>query len=131
MKQIVLEYTLQDLQNNDIIENILADVISSIGYDLIVESFLNNAAKRRLRQKYGPEAFLMPDKLKYPIINSRTGKKDQALLHAAYIDLKRKSGITGTGDLAQKARDMLDENSFLVEIGSDKIPLLEYINLIS
>lgn len=131
MKQIILNYTLDEAKDESILENILIDIISSMGYELVNESFLNNAAKRQLRNKYGPEAFLMPDKLKYPIINPRTGKKDNALLHAAYIDLKRKSGITGTGDLAQKARDMLDESYFLVEIGSDKIPLLEYIDLIS
>ena len=131
MKQIILSYSIDEAKDESIIENILIDIISSMGYQLVNESFLNNAAKRQLRNKYGPEAFLMPDKLKYPIINPKTGEKDNALLHAAYIDLKRKSGITGTGDLAQKARDMLDESYFLVEIGSNRIPLLEYIDLIS
>lgn len=129
MQQVILEYSNEEVKQENFTDIILTDILASCDQQLLKES-LNNNSLKNLYKKYGDKAFLLPKQLKYPIINPITGKKDQTLLHAAYIDLKRKSGITGYGDLTQKARDMLDENSFLVEIGSNKIPLLEYIDLI-
>lgn len=130
MKQVILEYSNEEVEKENFIESILYDILSSLDVELLKEAFLNKASMKKLHNKYGDKAFLIPEKLQYPIINPETGEKDQGLLHAAYIDLKRKAGITGTGDLAQKARDMMDETAYLVEIGNNRIPLMEYVNII-
>lgn len=127
--QVVLEYTDTEVQLDNFTNIVLYDILGSCNMESL-KSFNNPAALKALRDKYGDKAFLKPDELKYPIINPKTGKIDQALLNAAYIDLKRKAGITGTGDLAQKARDMIDENYFVIEMNSqgETMPLVEFMD---
>ena len=131
MNQIVLEYSNSEVKLPNFSEIIIRDILESMDVEILNEAFINKVALQNLHKKYGDKAFLDPEKLKYPIINPKTGEKDQGLLHAAYVDLKRKAGITGTGDLAQKAKDMIDESAYLVDIGQNRVSLLEYINLIS
>ena len=126
----ILKYTTNEIQNTELfIENILTDVLSTVENKNILLEYSPQQIKL-LHKKYGDAAFLDPKTKKYPILDMK-GNKNQQLLYAAYIDLKRKSGITGTSDLAQKARDMLDENIFKVEIDEQTtIPLMEYLELI-
>ena len=126
----ILKYTLEEINRGlDFAENILEDVLSTVDNKNILLEY-SASQIRLLYKKYGDRAFLDPKTKKYPILDMR-GQKNQQLLHAAYIDLKRKSGITGTSDLAQKAKDMIDENMFKVQIDEQTaIPLLEYLELI-
>lgn len=128
-KLIILEYTNDDVSTVNFTDTVLYDVIGSLQKEG-VDFLQNKSALVRLKEKHGDKAFLDPKNLKYPIINPKTGEKDQALLHAAYIDLKRRAGISGTGDLAQKARDMMDENVFLVDLNGNYMPLLEFLDYI-
>lgn len=127
--KVVLEYSEEDIAHVDFMEHMIYDILGSLEVVELI-ALENKTELLQLKKKYGDSAFLMPEKCRYPIINPKTGKKDQALLHAAYIDLKRRSGITGTGDLAQKAKNLMDENSFVVEINSSEIPLVDYLELI-
>lgn len=127
----ILKYTLEELNETETsIESILEDVLSTVDNVNILFEYSPEQI-RLLHKKYGDSAFLDPKTKKYPIVDMK-GNKNQQLLYAAYIDLKRKSGITGTNDLAQKAKDMLDENMFKVNIDDKQtiIPLLEYLELI-
>jgi hypothetical protein len=48
------------------------------------KSYYNKKSNRRkMLEKYGKEAFLDPDNLKYPIINPQTGKPDCKLIYSA------------------------------------------------
>ena len=125
---VILEYSLDDITAENISDTVLTDILKSIPIEEL-RSINNKAELMQLKRKFGDEAFLSPHNLKYPIINPKTGKRDQALIHAAYIDLKRNSGITGTGDLAQKAKDMLSEQTFVVEINQEHIPLIDWYDM--
>ena len=125
---VILEYSLDNITSENVSDMILTDILKSIPIEEL-RAINNKAELMQLKQKFGDDAFLNPKTMQYPIINPKTGKKDQALIHAAYIDLKRKSGITGTGDLAQKAKDMLSEQTFVVEINQEHIPLIDWYDM--
>lgn len=128
-KTYVLSYINEDWSNYDQLSNlILEDILRTLDQQTILEISDTNQAKN-LKKRFGSKAFLDPDHLKYPILNAKTGEVDQGLLHAAYIDLRRKSG---PGDLIQKARDMMQENIYLVEVNDrETISLEEFFELIS
>ena len=125
---VILEYSLDNITSENVSDMILTDILKSIPIEEL-RAINNKAELMQLKQKFGDDAFLNPKTMQYPIINPKTGKKDQALIHAAYIDLKRKSGITGTGDLAQKAKDMLSEQTFIVDINGEHMPLIDWYDM--
>lgn len=132
-KSYILNYTNEEISDFDkFIDIVIEDVLNTLDREVLLE--YKDSQINKLYRKYGNDAFLDPKTKKYPILNYNDGQINKKLVYAAYIDLKRKSGITGTGDLAQKARDLLDENEnmFLVtvnEIG-ECISLIEFIDLI-
>lgn len=128
--QVVLEYSPQEVALDNFTDIVLYDIMGSCNTETLT-AFNNPTALKDLKAKYGDKAFLLPDKSKYPIIDPKSGKRDQRLIHAAYIDLKRKSGINpGYADAAQKARDLLDENTFIIEMNGagETMPLVEFLD---
>jgi len=62
-------------------------------------------------EKYGKDAFLLPDQLKFPVKNPDTGKYDCSLIYAARIRAKQYSGIKpGYREIANKAEQLYKEN---------------------
>ena len=55
------------------------------GWHKVIEPYLTPLGRKRLLRKFGRKAFLLPDKLKFPVVNPRTGKVDPRGLAAAVI----------------------------------------------
>ena len=124
----ILKYTLEELNETETsIESILEDVLSTVDNVNILFEYSPEQI-RLLHKKYGDSAFLDPKTKKYPIVDMK-GNKNQQLLYAAYIDLKRKSGITGTNDLAQKGIVYnLEQRSLIATVGNKLVSTFEVTN---
>lgn len=70
-----------------------------------LKTFLARKSNRKkMLEQFGSKAFLMPDKLKFPIMD-QSGNVHSGLLKAAYMRA-RQHGYT---DIAAKARDLMQE----------------------
>jgi len=89
-------------------EAVIAGIILDEAGKLIPESLKRKLSSRsfrkRLLEKHGSRAFLMPDKLKFPVIDE-SGNVHSGLLKAAYMRA-RQHGYT---DVASKAKDLMSE----------------------
>ncbi len=91
------------------------DVLTEAIKKLIPNSTKAKLSSRKNRQlmleKYGKHAFLLPDQLKFPVVNPDTGKPDCALIYAARIRAKQYAGSKpGYRDVAARAEKMYKSN---------------------
>lgn len=92
------------------------EVITEIIKKLIPKTIKTKLSSRKNRQlmleKYGKKAFLLPDQLKFPIVDPDTGKPDCALLYAARLRAKQYAGVKpGYREIAAKAEQIFHENN--------------------
>ena len=73
---------------------------------------LSSRKNRQLMlEKYGKNAFLLPDQLKFPVVNPDSGKPECSLIYAARIRAKQYAGVKpGYRELADKAERMFKSN---------------------
>jgi hypothetical protein len=73
---------------------------------------LSSKKNRQLMlEKYGKDAFLLPNLLKFPVVDPDTGKPNCALIYAARIRAKQYAGTKpGYRELAAKAERMYKSN---------------------
>lgn len=78
-----------------------------------IKEHLNSKQNREdMLKKYGKDAFLMPDKLKFPIIDPHTGEKDCRLIYAAYVRARQwMDQIPEYKDIASKAKNLYDKQN--------------------
>lgn len=70
-----------------------------------LKTFLSKKSNRKkMLEKFGSKAYLMPDKLKFPVVD-QSGNVHKGLVKAAYMRA-RQFGYT---DVATKAKDMMQE----------------------
>jgi len=78
--------------------------------------------RKSLLEKFGKDAFLLPKKLKFPVINPQTGKYDCKLLYAAYVRARQYSDkIPEYVDIANKAKKLLEQNKCSMNIAIEGI----------
>ena len=92
------------------------EVLTEAIKKLIPASLRAKLSSRKSRQlmleKYGKNAFLLPDQLKFPVVNPETGKIDCGLLYAARIRAKQYAGVkSGYREVAARAEKMFKANS--------------------
>lgn len=68
-------------------EKLISEVLKSIIPDKIKIS--RKKDRQDLFNKFGEKAFLLPEKLKFPIINPNTGKYECSLIYAARVRIKQ------------------------------------------
>ena len=75
------------------------------------KKFLSKRSNRRmLLEKYGEKAFLLPDELKFPVMNEK-GKYDCGLIYAARIRARQYAGKKpGYREIAKKAEELYRKN---------------------
>jgi hypothetical protein len=75
------------------------------------KKFLSKKSNRQiLLEKYGKKAFLIPDELKFPVMNEK-GKYDCGLIYAARIRSKQYAGKRpGYLEIAKKAGELYRKN---------------------
>jgi len=71
------------------------------------KKFLSKRSNRRkLLEKYGKKAFLLPEELKFPVMNEK-GKYDCGLIYAARIRARQYAGKKpGYREIAEKAEEL-------------------------
>ena len=109
-----------------IFEEVRAKIPTSIRKTIDTKSDRN-----KLIETCGNDAFLMPEKLKFPVKNIKTCEYDCRLLYAAYIRAKQFHYT----DIAEKAKKLLKETGCSEKIRvtleneyNESISLLQYID---
>ena len=76
-----------------------------------VKKFISKRSNRRkLLEKYGEKAFLLPEELKFPVMN-QYGKYDCGLIYAARIRARQYAGKRpGYREIAEKAEELYKKN---------------------
>lgn len=108
--------------------NIVLEAIDRTLPKSIKEFYQKKSNREVMLKKYGNNAFLIPDKLKFPIINPKTGEKDCRLIYAAYIRAKQWSDKTPQyKTISEKARKMYEKlncsNKIKINIQDSEIVL--------
>lgn len=66
--------------------------------------------RKEILIKFGKKSFLMPEKLKFPIVNPETGKYDCRLIYAAYLrSLQWSKKKPEYVEINKKAKSLYDE----------------------
>lgn len=98
--------------------------------DVIQLTLEKNANKKKMITKFGDDAFLDSKNLKFPVINPLTGKFDDELIYAAYIEIKK----IKDKNLAAKAKTLFDKfkcyKKYRVKVpgNSESIDLIEFLD---
>ena len=112
-----LEFTQEQVAGDEFFD-LLTEKLERRIDPQIKQRLQSKAIRRQMRNKYGSKAFLLPEEMKFPIVNPDTGKLDCALLHAAYVRARQWMGKKpGYSDLAHKAKQMLADNNCGSTIG--------------
>lgn len=96
-------------------EELTDEVLTEAIKKLIPSTVKSKLSSRKNRQimleKFGKDAFLLPDQLKFPVVNPDTGKPDCALIYAARIRAKQYTGTKpGYREVAAKAEKLFKSN---------------------
>jgi len=93
-------------------DEVLTEVIKKIIPNKTKTKLSSKKNRQLMLEKYGKDAFLLPDQLKFPVKNPDTGKYDCSLIYAARIRAKQYSGIKpGYREIANKAEQLYKENN--------------------
>ena len=106
-EQFIIES--EEFINNQ--DEILEEIIKTILPEGI-KSFLSSKTKRnKMLEKFGKKAFLIPGKLKFPVVDPKTGNYHCGLIYAARIRAKQFSGKKpGYREISDKAEELYREN---------------------
>jgi len=94
----------EDTNYEKVIAEIILDEAGKLIPGVLKQKLSKRSFRKRLLEKHGSRAFLMPDKLKFPIMDE-SGNIHSGLLKAAYMRA-RQHGYT---DVASKAKDLMGE----------------------
>jgi len=94
----------EDANYEEVIAEIILDEAGKLIPETLKQKLSRKSFRRRLLEKHGSRAFLMPDKLKFPIMDE-SGNVHSGLLKAAYMRA-RQHGYT---DVAHKAKNLMGE----------------------
>ncbi len=95
----------------DHLDFIITEIDKQIISDVVRQSISTPKKRQLIYEKYGKKAFLLPDTLKFPVINSRTGKYDCNLIYSARLRAKQHINKPGYREVAKKAESLFKENS--------------------
>jgi hypothetical protein len=88
MKNLIINISEIELDSDFFYNTITESVINSIP-DSIRKHLQKNDNRKKMLEEFGKEAFLLPDELKFPVINPFTKELDCRLIYAAYIRAKQ------------------------------------------
>ena len=127
--EIILEHKIEELKNP--FDILIEEVERKIPEDL-KRQLSNKVVRRNMLQKCGNKAFLLPDQLKFPIMDPRTCKLDCRLLYAAFLRANQYKGKKpGYSELVLKIKELFQNNGCSRQIGihlegSDEIIALDH-----
>ncbi|MDD4081805.1 MAG: hypothetical protein PHD05_00325 [Sphaerochaetaceae bacterium] len=99
------------LYHSDTADEVLTEAVKTLIPENVKIKLSSKKNRQIMLEKFGDDAFLLPDKLKFPVMNPFTGKYDCALIYAARIRAKQYSGIKpGYREIAAKAEELYKNN---------------------
>ena len=116
-------------------DDVLEETIKAVLPDRI-KTYLSRKSNRNLMlEKYGDKAFLIPDKLKFPVVDPKSGKPHCGLIYAARIRAKQfASRKPGYREIANKAEELYKENKCSTKVHvqlreGEHIELMEFLEI--
>lgn len=101
----------EDLLNPELMDKVLTETAKSSIPFQTKKMLESKEARQEMLEKYGSEAFLLPDELKFPVVNPKTGQPDCKLIYAARIRaLQFKDRKPGYNEVAKKAEELYQSN---------------------
>ncbi len=101
------------IEENKFVEHldlIITEINKQLISDTIRKSISTPKKRQLIYEKYGKKAFLLPDKLKFPVINPQTGKYDCNLIYSARLRAKQYINNPGYREIAKKAEELFREH---------------------
>ncbi len=118
-------------------DEVLTEAIKKLIPDTTKVKLSSRKNRQLMLEKYGKSAFLLPDQLKFPVVNPDTGKPDCALIYAARIRAKQYAGTKpGYNEIATKAERMFKANKCDIKLNikihneSEQVLEIDLINLV-
>lgn len=91
--------------------NLLLEKISSDIPDEMQDKLKKNTVRLEMLSKFGKKAFLLPEELKFPIVNPVTGEPDVRLIYGAYVRAKQWSEKKPAyKKISEKAKELFIQN---------------------
>jgi len=95
---------------NEHIDLLLEKVSSDIPDD-IQDKLKKNTVRQEMLSKFGKTAFLLPEELKFPVVNPTTGEPDVRLIYGAYVRARQWSDKKPAyKKIAEKAKELFIQN---------------------
>lgn len=115
------------LADKDELEEIISEAIKMSISTRLRSKIASKRNRQKLLENFGEKAFLLPDRLKFPIMNPDTGELDCSLLYAAMIRAKQYAGVKpGYMEIYQKAKRLFNQqgckNKVVVRIHDNDEP---------
>jgi len=91
-------------------DNIINEINKKLINDSIRKSISTKKKRQLLYEKHGKKSFLLPNTLKFPVVNVKTGKYDCNLIYSARLRAKQNIGLPGYREVVKKAEELFKEN---------------------
>lgn len=107
----------QQFYTEEATDEVLTEVIKKLIPNKTKQKLSSKKNRQLMLEKYGKDAFLLPNQLKFPVKNPDTGKYDCSLIYAARIRAKQYSGLKpGYREIAAKAEELYKQNNCGVKL---------------
>jgi len=104
---IINELTKEDLLDTEFMDKLITEVTGTVIPRALKKQIQDKDSREKLLAEHGEKAFLLPEELKFPIIDPRSGQTSCKLLYAAKIRARQ----FGLNEIEEKATDMFDKCS--------------------
>ena len=102
----------QDFYTDERTDDVLTEAIKKLIPNTTKVKLSSRKNRQLMLEKFGKRAFLLPDQLKFPVVDPDTGNIDCGLLYAARIRAKQYAGVkSGYREVAARAEKMFKSNS--------------------
>lgn len=97
----------KDLYTEETTDVVLAEIMKKLIPTKIRAKLSSKKDRHSMIEKFGKSAFLLPDQLKFPVVNPESGKPDCGLIYAARARARQYSGVKpGYREIAEKAEEL-------------------------
>lgn len=96
--------------NDEKRDKLISEVLKNIIPNKVKVKISSKKDRQALLNNFGEKAFLIPERLKFPIINPNTGKYECSLIYAARVRIKQYTGIKPEyKEIADKAEKLYND----------------------
>ena len=101
----------QQFHTEETTDEVLTEVIKKLIPNKIKVKLSSKKNRNLMLEKYGKQAFLLPNQLKFPVVDPDTGEYNCALIYAARIRAKQYAGSKpGYREVAARAEKLYRQN---------------------